>query len=687
MDYQRLDIGKDELRLVYVTQDRDSLASSAVVELEMRTVSLQDYSSRSREYMASQGCTWYNPDDFSKSFAPIPESFDASAENTTFVQTVDDSLGLAMEEPDFGRWVWGDYQALSYTWQDLSQPRVININGNAMELTENLETFLRTYVNDLEAPMMAASRIGLWIDALCINQNDIEERNQQVKRMRAIYEQALATIIWLGEAADDDSLAIAMLESIATHQIDTRDEAVALAAISYGDPETFWLGAWTALGQFLCRPYWPRLWIIQEIALSHDRVSIALGGVTIEWAALVGIIRVLSYDIEGLVRTLRLGNEATGLPDNVNVYLPHLTQIQYLELVRTAVTRNETYPDLQRVLTMTRSANATDLKDKVYGILGLVDPNIVDLITPDYSLSLQDVYMSFTTAVIRSTGKLDIILSHGRTDARERLLPSWVPDWTEGIAVNWDMSPNIPYRASRDSTATVRFEEKALIARRFLIDSLDGLGIGRDTTGFYDANSDIVQPIDQEDPYGDEASRYTALWRTLTLNRENEGDEVPDAYESILSILSIPWLDYDDDGPADHKFLQVSFEMMRIFNWELRLGGRALSAYFPSEDGTASIVPTRFHGFNPMQRVFDAGFGHKLIVTTKGYFGQVRLPAQCGDIVCILLGCSVPVVLRKRADGKSYKVVSEAYIHVFSEGEAMEWLEAGQYSLEDLRIV
>ena len=57
MDYQPLDVGKDELRLVHFTQDRDTLVSLGIVELNMMTVSLKDYSSQSREYMASKGCT------------------------------------------------------------------------------------------------------------------------------------------------------------------------------------------------------------------------------------------------------------------------------------------------------------------------------------------------------------------------------------------------------------------------------------------------------------------------------------------------------------------------------------------------------------------------------------------------------------------------------------------------------
>ena len=153
-------------------------------------------------------------------------------------------------------------------------------------------------------------------------------------------------------------------------------------------------------------------------------------------------------------------------------------------------------------------------------------------------------------------------------------------------------------------------------------------------------------------------------------------------------MLGIPWPDSDaEDEPKDGHFFLGAFEEVRMANKELRLSGHTLRTYFPPKGSTTSTMPAEINGFNPIQRVFDAGFGRKLVITAKGYFGQARTPAQRGNVVCILLGCSVPVILRKQANGQSHKVISEAYIHGVSEGEAMDWLEAGHHSLEDIRII
>ena len=75
-----------------------------------------------------------------------------------------------MNDPSFGRWSWGDYSTLSYTRGDLSNLRVIKVNGNVMEVSENLETFLYECITNLIGTLsVMKSWVELWIDALCIN--------------------------------------------------------------------------------------------------------------------------------------------------------------------------------------------------------------------------------------------------------------------------------------------------------------------------------------------------------------------------------------------------------------------------------------------------------------------------------------------------------------------------------------
>lgn len=85
-----------------------------------------------------------------------------------------------------GRFAWGDYVALSYTWGKEDATEEIIVNGVPVKIRPNLESALRALRD--KAPIRAGMKI--WIDALCINQDDTDERNAQVPRMREIYQRA-----------------------------------------------------------------------------------------------------------------------------------------------------------------------------------------------------------------------------------------------------------------------------------------------------------------------------------------------------------------------------------------------------------------------------------------------------------------------------------------------------------------
>ena len=291
MIYQPLDADKDELRLVYFTQSKDDLLLSGIVQLELKTVSFHDFTSQSQEYMKPKGYTRYNPDDYCSrsclSLVAVPEMINSAAESDNFFQRVENTIATAENQSGFGRWSWGDYTTLSYTWGDRTKLRAIKVNGHIWEVTENLDDFLRSYImNKLTTLLPNEARIGWWIDALCINQKDIEERNQQVKRMTDIYQQSLQTVAWLGQASENSDLALDLLESIMLHHINTREDALTYSAGIF-EMGAFGAGAWTAVGDFLCRPYWSRLWVTQEIAMSHYRLDIMLGDRNIYWLFLV----------------------------------------------------------------------------------------------------------------------------------------------------------------------------------------------------------------------------------------------------------------------------------------------------------------------------------------------------------------------------------------------------------------
>ncbi|PMD50634.1 HET-domain-containing protein, partial [Hyaloscypha bicolor E] len=149
------------------------------------------------------------------------------------------------------------YQALSYTWGDGTRKVPIFLNGQDFLVTTNLEDGLRhmrckTWSKSLD-------QLPLWIDAICINQEDSDERDVQVRRMKSIYEQAERVIIWLGSYNErtDETFRLD-LNRWNIDGVEENSEAMARSAI--------------VLALLFHRPWFERLWIIQELAVSRKAI-------------------------------------------------------------------------------------------------------------------------------------------------------------------------------------------------------------------------------------------------------------------------------------------------------------------------------------------------------------------------------------------------------------------------------
>jgi hypothetical protein len=133
-------------------------------------------------------------------------------------------------------------------------------------------------------------RMSLWVDALCINQSDTAERTSQVRMMREIYEKAECVVVWLGEGDETDSLALSLLKTInqpwATFK-DAYGREIPLftggneqqhdALVAAQAPYAYF----DALAKFLLRPWFGRIWIVQEL-LCARKVTIWCGGDTLD---------------------------------------------------------------------------------------------------------------------------------------------------------------------------------------------------------------------------------------------------------------------------------------------------------------------------------------------------------------------------------------------------------------------
>jgi Heterokaryon incompatibility protein (HET) len=155
-----------------------------------------------------------------------------------------------------------EYEALSYPWGvDLREESRIKIalggkndDHKPFNIKANLEAALRLLRSHIEPPQDSKF---VWVDALCINQNDLEEKSTQIPLMAEIYSHASEVSVWLGESTPNSDMALAFISSVIN--LDDFDELV----------NPFATGQWEAFCDLLKRRWFGWGWIVQEIALAR----------------------------------------------------------------------------------------------------------------------------------------------------------------------------------------------------------------------------------------------------------------------------------------------------------------------------------------------------------------------------------------------------------------------------------
>lgn len=570
------------------------------------------------------------------------------------------------------------FSALSYTWGSTENLVPISLDGSRMDVTPNLHSALLQLRKE-DDPVV------FWIDALCINQGDIKERNRQVQRMAEIYQKAAEVVIWLGDSDHDSDVALGLMrkqfeyaqsrysslglgnaasviQKIIHHQYtdsQNQDELVAstqqeLADIMASsemlskikDEDSFLSDPMDLLAvyRFLNRPWFRRTWIVQEV-VNARYVLVRCGDRTVEWVMIVGFAQRIassSYLVKLMLDQIK--------SEEVKQYAPWEVQFErtgILTKMRHAKGKNFDFK-LLPLMTLNRFSLATDPRDKIYGFLGMAADGKELVPRPDYSISAHELFIDLTKAMVKKYGSLDVICS-SQPPLKGGLgdLPFWVPDWTQNWVVNSMVSSNTissgnPFEQLDSLTQTKPFycaSGSTLPISAFRGHHLFAVGISFDTIDFVGSICNSNPPSPMEDwllhlfsskSYNELDSLSDAFCRLTCANRNPSGGPAPNDIEFLTRIYKRP--NEKEKGPAHADKYEGKIE------WQNHVG-RVLC-----------------------QRRF--------VITKKGRLGLVHPTVEKGDEIAILFGCTVPVVLYRHGNLRGFK--GDAYIQDCMSGEVLQ---------------
>lgn len=600
--------------------------------------------------------------------------------------------GYASPQPSQYRFTWGDYAALSYVWGPEVPTETIIVNDTQVEVRQNLASALKSIAKDRRFE----GNLRLWVDALCINQEDKAERGQQVAKMKEIYNMAWDVISWIGDEAEESPKAFQLLRVLSEHR-DHR-KATTLIKELERNPERLGAGCWLALQNLVDRPYWSRLWIIQEVVMGCVAVTIRCGDKTISWP-------IFLQGIEALHRQFWIVKDQLINHDwrqqghrshrTISVRSLHLLFKDLKPLSDSQTGHSRNWASLSRLIDISASCESVDPRDKVYGMLAMMDPAITERINPDYLIQPKDVFTNVAIAAFETYGNLEFLRECNMWGGEGG--PTWAPDWTWPLRNRDGRFREGAYQASRSRACNLRIDRDNLRLRcqAIVVDTLDGIG-GRRATRFEYVPHSVIQADSSASIYGGIEATKQALVHALAGDSSWTAREDTEARMSILCLPSTfekgltQFRKYGWHNAVKNEGYYYCWEEWRHANRDLCVGGQKLDDYFEPAIPCGMTEQNCWQAKGEFERMTS---WRRFATTSKGYIGWVpefvggedQLQVKQGDVVAVILGCTTPILLRKCGD--YFKVIGEAYFIGLMVGEAIGMLEQGQYKTVEINLI
>ncbi|KAL1607837.1 hypothetical protein SLS60_002775 [Paraconiothyrium brasiliense] len=563
------------------------------------------------------------------------------------------------------------FTALSYVWGDPTAPKSILIDGTTrFWVTRNLFDALKT----LRRPDGA---LMFWIDAICINQDDPEEKRWQIGLMRRIYRQAHRVLAYVPQAEDDKKNLSKLLGLILKADEKCREAIEGACLEDYDLPaedDLIW-GAWR---RFFASPYFRRIWILQEYALATS-LDFDLGGG--QGSSNASLLAMDAIDR----RSRRLNAKYMDCDDFELLRKAYQGWFGYKQMAMERVfTRNDIYKtrsldrQLVNVLPTSMTLEATDPRDKIYGLMGLVSDaeDYMDLVSYQDHDPYVVIYRRFARRLIEK-GKFIQILRMACETSTNAQLPSWVPNWSSPISRN-TISQNYAFRAGGDSSLVSSHVSPHNPDQLNTVGYIDS--IVTFMTSAFTPNSQYGTVLGGPDSLQDIFDSLFTAWEELSEYCDRgRVDFLWDIHECLtMQTRKFKSMDKATRSDSETKDLEnYRIFMARMARYDL--GGEREKC---AEDSRYRL---RLGDLDETERDFilkiQSNTTHRcfcvLSCPTGDRIGLISKQAEVGDCLAIIKGAAVPYVLREMPDGvvedrTAYELVGDAYVAELMLGQALQ---------------
>lgn len=527
------------------------------------------------------------------------------------------------------------YEAISYVWGSDDENQFIIIDGKQLPIAANLAGVLR------QVRLRYKPR-ALWVDSICINQKDAQEKGQQVGMMGLIYKNSRRTLICLGlepkyaqnaTEARDLVVEVNMMMRQTRHLPEFTGDWNCFPDLTADHP-LLTDSRWTSWVRMVSRPWFFRGWVVQEAAMAPHAL-VLWTGVEITWISVLQVYFFVWRRALHLMPPPMFGWAISRAHIHTFVARKWPVAITLFSAHERYMLENMTTLGLLHV---GRTMGLTNPKDRIYAFMALpTSDNAMPSLKPDYTdqTTHLDVYRDFAVKTLEKSSDLKLLsyVEHDTTTLSDPRLSSWVPRWDSNVGTVHEIIDRSDSAMSLDTQdVQIISGGSALRVRAVIFDVVvyDSDTVPTKTT----SASEIINHV-------------ATLWKNV-----------------IEQLAGLPNL-YTSDPVLTFLWTLCRGSLTGGDIWRMVMSVLAIAHRLRSEQSSDPAEPHRGHGDaqHAAGVLRRAASGRRFILLRRGYFGLAPLVTRVGDVCAIISGAYTPFILRKEPDSdQTYKIVGAAWV-------------------------